>query len=294
MMKNDRRRWWILFLLIASGIAILAGYYMGMDKGSEKEEILVSEKSVPQKLGEEPQKVVEPSQVKKEISPERVVVPIEEPRPVAPEDPCRLIEDQLLEFFDYLDKKSYVKTSQGERNTYDRFKKLLRTLSSHPPVPAGEGLSLDVMTRNIFHFFRILGKEEIRLTRDVIRNEADTLEMNMELFYNWLMLGPDCPDHKKIRPSRDILYHYAGFFINSIGGRSYLFRRPSEIRLLVSYYSILIIHETDRFGKNHYGIDISPEIASLKKEIGASPDLRFQGDYLRRLTELQEYYGKKR
>ena len=40
-MKKDRRRiLWILFLLLASGIAILAGYFMGTDKGSEEKEVV--------------------------------------------------------------------------------------------------------------------------------------------------------------------------------------------------------------------------------------------------------------
>ena len=53
MAKKDRRRtWWSLFLLAASGIAILAGYFIGRDKGSEEGKVAVSEKMVPLKIEE--------------------------------------------------------------------------------------------------------------------------------------------------------------------------------------------------------------------------------------------------
>ena len=52
-MNKDRRRiWWTLFLLAASGIAILIGYYMGMDKGTDKEEVLEKEIEAPIKIAD--------------------------------------------------------------------------------------------------------------------------------------------------------------------------------------------------------------------------------------------------
>jgi len=118
--------------------------------------------------------------------------------------------------------------------------------------------------------------------------------MNLELFYKCLMLGDRCPDREQIRPPLDVLYKYAGFFLNTIGGRAYLFRRPMGVRLLISYYCLLIIHEADKRGKNSYGIDIVPEIVPLAKEISIFPDFMFQSEYLHRLTKLQNYYLAKR
>jgi len=91
---------------------------------------------------------------------------------------------------------------------------------------------------------------DIIILKEVLRNEADTLEINMELFYNWLMLGDRCPDNENIRPDQEVIYRYAGYFLNTIGGRAYLFRRPVTLRLLISYYCLRIIHEADKSGLN--------------------------------------------
>jgi hypothetical protein len=91
-----------------------------------------------------------------------------------------------------------------------------------------------------------------------------------------------------------VLYHYAGFFLNTIGGRSYLFRRPLGLRLLCSYYSLLILQEADKQGRNSYGIDALPFIAPLAREIALYPDFRFKQTYLKNLEEMEKDYVKKR
>nr|NIR13583.1 hypothetical protein [Desulfobacterales bacterium] len=179
-------------------------------------------------------------------------------------------------------------------DSYERFKGVMMKLSSEPPVPAGENMDTLIMTRNIYHFYRLLENEDIRLIREIMRNEADSLELNLDIFYKWLMLGDQCPDPEKTRPSLEVLYQYAGFFLNTIGGRAYLYRRPLNVRLLISYYSLLIVHEADKKGKNSYGIDVFPEITPLAREISLYPDFHFQNEYILQLTQLQNYYLKKR
>ena len=167
-------------------------------------------------------------------------------------------------------------------------------MAAKPPIPAGESADSTVLNSNIYHLFRVLDRKDIRLIREVIANESETLEMNVELFYRWLTLGERCPDPEGIRPSQEALYHYAGFFLNTIGGRSYLFRRPLRLRLLGTYYSLLIVHEADKEGRNLYGIDPFPHIAPLAKEIALYPSFRFQGTYLEKLEELEKYYLQRR
>ena len=292
MRKKGRRSfWWWFSILLVVGAAALLGYFFGMEKGRNKrdvsirKDIPITEKTVPR--------------VEKKIIP-----PIEEAPPAAEEieaktvpdqtDYCSRIETDVLEFFKYLNNKNYIQHLEAGIDTYDEFKKLLGKLSSRPPIPAGEGVDANIISMNIFHFFRLLNRKEIRLIREIMRNEADTLEMNLELFYRWLMLGDRCPDPEDTRPSLEALYPYAGFFLNSIGGRAYLFRRPLGLRLLIRYYCLLIIHEADKRGKNSYGIDPFPEIAPLAEEMGLYPDFHFQNDYLLQLTTLQNYYLKKR
>ena len=271
--KENERIWWCLALLLVAGAALLAGYFIGTGKNREEKKV------------SEIKKIAE---IKKDAAkPEEAASPYQKAS-------CSQIENDAKEFFKYLDNKNYTQQLESEIDTYDRFRTITRKLSSSPPIPAGEGIDFRIMYRNIFHFFRMLGKKDLRLIREIMTNEADSLEMNLDLFYNWLMMEGQCPDREGIRPSLDVKYQYAGFLLNTIGGRAYLFRRPLELKLLVSYYCLLIIHEADKRGKNSYGIDIFPVITEVKDEISIYPDFYFQKEYIDQLNLLERYYLEKR
>jgi hypothetical protein len=97
-----------------------------------------------------------------------------------------------------------------------------------------------------------------------------------------------------VRPSRDVLYQYAGFFLNTTGGMAYLFRRPGDVRLPFMYYCLLVVHEADKEGINTYGIDIFPKIARMKKEVNRYSDLQLYGDYVKQLNQIEDYYRESR
>ncbi|MGD2127442.1 MAG: hypothetical protein PVG99_15295 [Desulfobacteraceae bacterium] len=299
MRKKGRGRfWWVLIILLVVGAAILAGYFLGREILHEEPEKAISEKAEPGKEAEVPPSEKEPAEAKapvvsEEIK-EEVKQKIEEPKPLEPEDYCAQIENDILAFFTYLDKKPYIQHIEDGANTYDHFKALIKRLSSRLPIPAGEGIDSVLMTKNVFHFYRVLNKNDIRLIKEILMNESDTLEINLDLFYKWLMLGDRCPDPEGIRPSLEVLYHYAGFFLNTIGGRAYLFRRSLGLRLLCSYYCLLIVYEADKMGKNSYGIDIFPLIAPLGKEIVVYPGFHFKNEYIHKLNELEKYYLQRR
>lgn len=86
------------------------------------------------------------------------------------------------------------------------------------------------------------------------------------------------------------LYEYGGFFINTLGGQAYLFRRDSRLRLLVKYYAILIIDRADSNDMNRHGIDIRVAIEALIDEMAASQVLADQDEYLTKLAALQTKY----
>jgi hypothetical protein len=114
------------------------------------------------------------------------------------------------------------------------------------------------------------------------------------MFFKWLSLKNHCDCFEELKPSMESLYQYAGFFLNTIGGRAYLFRRTSTLRLLVSYYCLLVLHEADRTGENRYGLDIYPHIALVKNEITNYPAFQFQQEYIEQLSRLESYYLDKR
>jgi hypothetical protein len=210
------------------------------------------------------------------------------------EDECQKMERELREFFTYLDKKDYVRELKIGEDTFSRFKKIIHDLSLHPPLPAGEGINYDKIIENIYYFYRALGLKDLRLIKLIIKNETDTMEINLALFYRWLMSGDECTKKGGLPPSPDTLYRYAGFFVNSIGGRAYLFRRETKLRLLFSYYCLLIIHEADKKKMNSFGIDITPFLEPLVEEIENFQPLYFRREYAGKLIDLRNYYLKKR
>ena len=296
MKKGRRRKWWVILVLALIVAAILAGYYFGIDREREEGVSEVSKKKIPSNMKETPAPGEMP-RVEETIPPEKEVVQQPETQdketPVL-EDPCKAMDDQLHEFFNYLDSRSYMQDMEKGIDTYEWFKVLLNKLSFNPPVPSGEALDKEIMIRNVFFFFRTFGRKDIRLIKEIMRNEADTLEMNLDFFYRWLMLGDKCPDREEMRPSPDLTYTYAGYLLNTLGGRANLTRRPTGLRLLITYYCVLRIHEADKNGKNRYGIDVLPEIDPLIQEIGLYPDFLFQGNYIDRLNQIKSYYLKKR
>ncbi|MBU2499199.1 MAG: hypothetical protein KKE57_09880 [Proteobacteria bacterium] len=285
---KGRIRWWVTILLVVAA-AILAWYFLGADKIFKKEEVKTERAEATKK--EEAPAVEKEALVEK---PPVVTQAIPETKRLEPKEECALIEKDVRDFFAYLNTRSYIQHLNEGTDTYDHFKRLIRRLSARTPIPAGEGIDAALMTKNVFHFYRVLDKVDIRLLKEIITNEGETLELTLELFYKWLMLGGQCPDPEGVRPSLEVLYHYAGFFLNTIGGRTCLLRRPLALRLLFSYYSLLTVHEADKRKRNSYGIDVFPLIAPLAKEISIYPDFHFKGEYLLRLNEIDRYYLQKR
>jgi len=207
---------------------------------------------------------------------------------------CGLIDEYVADFFSYLDTRKYIKRLDLQTDTYSYFKRIIKALSARPPEPGGEGLTPTLMVKNIFFFSRALDRRDLRFFKEVVKNERDTLEINMEMFYRWAMLERLCPGSGGTRIPFDVLYRYAGFLLNTTGGRAYLFRRSISLRLLLTYYSLLVVYQADRSGRNSYGINIFPHINPLREEISHYPDFQFQDQYMDALTRIEDYYLRKR
>jgi hypothetical protein len=289
MKKKDKGRLWLwISMVLIAILAVLTGYFWGLEKSREE-----SKRTAIERTKEEgPPQPRQKTQESKEgplFSGE-----ITQAKPFDSKEYCLRIEADVQDSFKYLNKQSYVQHLEEGSDTYGEFKQLLKKLSSNLPIPGGEGVDPTVMEKNIYHLFRVLSRSDIRLIKEVISNEADTLELNLEMFYRYLTLENQCPDPEGIRPSFDTLYHYAGFFLDTIGGRAYLSRRPMGLRILLTYYSLLIIHEADKRGKNTYGIDIFPYVGPLIAEINLYPDFKLKKEYLQKLNQMESYYLKKR
>lgn len=289
---SKRVWWWLLLFLILGG---LIGYLLRGDLGKESEWPVLLKKGPPAaEKSVSPTTQASPSAAEKGTTPtgsaEKVVLPVQ---PLVKKAPPHM-EVNLKEFFHYLDQKPYVRHLQLGTGTYEQFKIILKKLSTHLPVPAGEGIDPRILTANVYFFFRTLDWKDLRLIKEVVRHESDNMEMDLDMFYRWFTQKDGNPETARLRPSLSQVYPYAGFLLNTIGGRAYLWRRAPEVRVLLTYYCILIVYRADQQGKNTYGIDIYPFVRSLENEMTHYPDLQYQQEYLDKLEKIRQYYIKKR
>jgi hypothetical protein len=112
----------------------------------------------------------------------------------------------------------------------------------------------------------------------------------MACFYQWSLVDdlskPEYP-HFSLKDS----YSYAGFFLNTLGGQSYLFRRKTKTRLLTKYYCVLILDRANDEDLNQFGIDIKYPLNTLIDEMETNQELK-NNDYLAQLDKLQAKYEK--
>ncbi len=197
------------------------------------------------------------------------------------------IERQIMAFFTYLDNREYVKALPIEGGTYAQYTAAVDDLSAGLPALSGETDSLYTTLRNVSHFYRVLGKNRTKLAIEVLRNETEILESVMRLFFTWYT-GP--AGALKGRPTLPVMYEYAGYFLNTLGGRSYLMRRDSKIRLLTTYYSLLIIDRANDRNMNPNGIDIRPALAVTAQEMRHHRGLVYRKQYLAQMERLAAKY----
>lgn len=210
----------------------------------------------------------------------------EEQEPIGSEE----IEQQVKAFFTYLDEQDYVQAYQFKGGTYQQFLSGLKKMSANPPSITDETASLYNLYRNMAHFFRVLGKKRVNLARDVLQNEDEILESAMQTLYLWAT--DETADRDKTdQPTMKTLYTYSAFFLNTLAGKSYLLRRNSKIRLLTTYYSVLILDRANDEQLNPAGIDIRPYIEHLRYDLQSQMGLIHQKQYLSQLQQLADKYS---
>jgi hypothetical protein len=202
--------------------------------------------------------------------------------------------EELNSFYSHLDRQPYMQEFHLKESSKKHFSKLLQVLLDNPPAITRETDDYFTLLKNTAHFFRVLGKENIVVLKGILDREKESLEKILKTFY---ILADHSEYLKKeyglIIP-RENLYDYAGFFLNTIGGRLYLFRRDSASRMTVSFYAVQIIDKANRQGNNRLGIDLRPPINSLIEEMENSGNrLKLKEEYLDTLYDLKEIYGNR-
>jgi hypothetical protein len=212
----------------------------------------------------------------------------------SPRIDCNALEERIRAIFSYLDTREYLKQYEISDGTYALAKEITGKLAAAPPMITGEMRDMVSLARNVAHFYRVLGEARIDLIRDIMENESDVMESFMASWFPWVMACSQCKPDGFACPSLETLYQYAGFFLNTLAGKSYLMRRPAKLRILVSYYSVLILDKANQETLNPHGIDIRPFIDSIANEISNQRNLVFQMQYLKTLEPLRKRYAMAR
>jgi hypothetical protein len=160
----------------------------------------------------------------------------------------------------------------------------LDELSARPPDLRFELGSHGTMLANVFHLFRVLGRERMDLLREVLREEPGLVEPGAMALYRWVTSRERCatnPGAIGLRPS----FEYAGWMFTSLGGQAYLRRRPPAVEALACFYGVAVVDRATSEGLNSHGIDPRPEIERCAGLIRAQP-LVFRDRYLTELDAI--------
>ena len=204
--------------------------------------------------------------------------------------PMKLVR-KLNAFYSQLDSRPYMRDFKLQEPSREHFSKLIQKLLDNPPVVTRETDDLFTLLKNTAHFFRVLGKNNVLLLKGILDREHDSLETIMKTLYGLTSYPNIVQREYNIQLSEAPLVDYCGFFLSTMGGRLYLFRRDSNSRMIVTYYAILLLNQAHKNGNNRLGIDLLPPIRSLIEELeNGGRNLTMRDQYLDKLYTLEEYY----
>lgn len=219
-------------------------------------------------------------------------VPDQIQQKLSPGSQYQYLIEEIDSFYAHLDKQPYIQNFDLKESSKIHFSKLLQKLVDNPPVVIRETDDLFTLLQNTAHFFRILGKENINLLKAILSNEKNSFEQILEAFYELTYHPEYLKKEYSLSVPPGALTDYAGFFLNTMGGRLYLFRRDSISRMVVSYYAIITIDRANKEGKGGHGIDLRKAIVSLIEEIeNGGNRLQLKEKYIDVLYDLQEKYN---
>lgn len=203
---------------------------------------------------------------------------------------CQKITAQTVAFFQYLDSKAYLIWPGINTRAEGLFEEVYRDLAANPPTNVGEMDNLHNLLRNVTHLYRVLGKDRINLIKEILNSESAVVEPAMAVLFTWLTVCDTGNEAVQESTKLNTLYQYASFFLNTLGGRSYLLRRDSKLRMLVNYYALLTLDKANDAKLNAYGIDIRPHLDYVFYDINNQKGLMYRQRYLTYLAALKSKY----
>ena len=211
-----------------------------------------------------------------------------EPTP-AEEDPCQKTTTDLTQFFAHLEGQEYIKAYALNEPIQTHLTTLVAKILDTPPVNEKETADLLTVLKNASHFFRLLGRKDLSLVKDILTYEQGSVEQRLASLYLWSTLGEECRRNSTLKFQFPLAksYEYAAFFLNTLGGQSYLARRDATLRVLTKYYCVLIVQQAVQHSLNRYNINLPYHLESVIKDIGNSDFLENQALYLETLKKIK-------
>ncbi len=202
-----------------------------------------------------------------------------------PLTPCMKTSEEISSFYKHLEEQEYIKAYEIQEPIGDYINKIVIKLLNNPPVIAAETNNLLTVLKNTAHFYRVLGPKDISLIKDILTYENDDLEVLMATFYRWSQ-QQNCKSSTTLQLPLKKMYEHAAFFLNTLGGQSYLFRRDSRLRILTRYYCTLIVDQANKENINKYNLDSANIVRSVLQEVTSTEVLEDQDLYIKTLNNL--------
>ena len=204
----------------------------------------------------------------------------------------RQLVDTINAFYIHLDQQLYIQDLALQQPSKVYFSKLLQKLADHPPTVIRETDNLYTLLNNTAHFYRLLGKKNIVIIKKILAMENNSFEKNANALYQLTAYPEELKKEFNLSIPPKAITDYGAFFLNTMGGRLYLFRRDSTTRMVVTFYAIMAINRANSAGNGGHGIDLRPAIPALIEEMeNGGRLLQFKEQYLDTLYDLQEKYN---
>lgn len=173
----------IVFALIVAG---LATYFM-VDKWHQKQMALGRQQSQNECLEVIRKMEADLEKMRAQLETERQLRPGDEAFPTVFGTPapdrdadtlpvdCDKVEAQMTSFFNYLDSRSYLSDQDIDGGSAGLFRDSAALLMANPPVNVAEMDNLFRLVKNVTHFYRVLGKNRLRLAKNIMAAEERVL-----------------------------------------------------------------------------------------------------------------------
>jgi hypothetical protein len=213
--------------------------------------------------------------------------PPEWPEDLTNPQSCEQVEADLARVCAALDQRDYVREAGLPGGSCGLIRTVAEDLARRPPNIASELESYEAILSNVFHLFRVVGRERLDLLRRIQWEEHELAEPTAMALYRWAVSRERCARSGKTPLEVEPLYDYAGFFFTTLGGQAYLRRRAPRVEALASFYALLIVDRAQQSGLNPAGIDPRPDIQRTRALIESEP-LVFRDQYLLILDQMAD------